>query len=55
MGRGTLENGLEYLVLPARSAAPEHTEVHLEVLAGSASELNHQQGISIGIKPLYPM
>lgn len=37
-----LPNGLEFLMLPTKKAG--QTEVHLEILSGSASELDHQQG-----------
>lgn len=43
--RGSLDNGLQYLVLPVRGAAAEHASVQLEVLSGSASEAEQQQGL----------
>jgi len=45
MVRGQLANGLNYIVLP-NAAPPQRFEAHLEVLAGSADEMEHQQGMA---------
>lgn len=42
---GCLPNGLKYIILP-NSAPPERFEAHLEIFAGSADELSHQQGMA---------
>lgn len=43
--RGRLENGLTYVVLP--NNVPEgRFEAHLEILSGSANELETQQGMA---------
>eukprot|EP00968_Pinguiococcus_pyrenoidosus_P026966 scaffold7344_cov242-Pinguiococcus_pyrenoidosus.AAC.2 len=42
---GSLENGLHYAVLP-NSSPPGRFEVHLELFAGSANELDEQQGMA---------
>lgn len=42
---GRLHNGLEYVILP-NSSPQGRFEAHLEVFAGSADELDHQQGIA---------
>ncbi|EDO06072.1 Peptidase M16 inactive domain family protein [Babesia bovis T2Bo] len=43
--RGRLPNGLEYTVLP-NSNHGQRFEAYLEVLSGSADELDHQRGIA---------
>ena len=44
--RGLLSNGLEYLVLSTPSKDDrDYTEAHLEILSGSADEMEHQQGM----------
>ena len=43
--KGTLKNGLEYVILPNASPAGRF-EAHLEVFAGSADEREDQQGIA---------
>jgi len=43
--RGTLKNGLAYVILPNASPAGRF-EAHLEVFAGSADERDDQQGIA---------
>ncbi|CAM9642158.1 unnamed protein product [Chrysoparadoxa australica] len=42
---GTLPNGLRYIILP-NASPPERFEAHLEVFAGSADELDKQQGMA---------
>lgn len=42
---GKLENGFTYLILP-NSNPPGRFEAHLEVLSGSANELERQQGMA---------
>jgi hypothetical protein len=47
--RGVLPSGLEYLLLPA--ATPDgRVDAHLEILSGSADELDHQQGKCVLLK-----
>lgn len=43
--RGRLENGLEYTILPNGNHC-DRFEAYLEVLSGSADELEHQRGIA---------
>ena len=43
--RGTLENGLEYLILPNESPRGRF-ESYLEILSGSVDELDSQQGMA---------
>ena len=42
---GKLENGFTYFILP-NSNPPGRFEAHLEVLSGSANELDRQQGMA---------
>lgn len=42
---GKLENGLTYVILPNANPAGRF-EAHLEILSGSAKELNNQQGMA---------
>jgi predicted Zn-dependent peptidase len=39
---GQLDNGLKYIILP-NAVPPNRFEAHLEVLSGSAHELDSQQ------------
>jgi hypothetical protein len=45
MVEGKLENGLTYIILP-NAVPPGRFEAHLEVLSGSAHELEKQQGMA---------
>ncbi|CAN0372093.1 unnamed protein product [Laminaria digitata] len=45
MREGMLPNGLRYIILNNQSP-PERFEAHLEVFAGSADELDSQQGMA---------
>lgn len=45
MKTGVLPNGLRYIILP-NASPPERFETHLEVFAGSADELDKQQGMA---------
>jgi predicted Zn-dependent peptidase len=42
---GQLPNGLKYIILP-NASPPDRFEAHLEVFAGSADELDTQQGMA---------
>lgn len=45
MVRGRLPNGLEYTILPNANHC-ERFEAYLEVMSGSADELDHQRGVA---------